>query len=247
MVCDPTGNITVLVKSRIEKGLQLNVTRKLLELEPEAEQVGFLTDDGVRMSGGEFCGNASMCCAAYRYKNSGENSVNIKFEDCNTCVNVRVEECTSGYLCRVMMPKPESIDKVMLNISGIKREYPIASFDGISHIITEEKIPKSVAEKAIIRLCDELKTASLGIMFVSGNFTEITPLVYVKQSETLFWENSCASGTAAAGAYLASIKSGKLSADFKEPSGTLSVETDELGNIILVGKVKFIKECSIDD
>ena len=64
-VLDPTGNITILVTSPVEISLQPPVASKLMELVPEAEQVGFLSeaegcDIALRMAGGEFCGNASM-------------------------------------------------------------------------------------------------------------------------------------------------------------------------------------------
>ena len=42
-VMDPTGNITILVETPVAEASQPFVAAKLMELEPEVEQVGFLT------------------------------------------------------------------------------------------------------------------------------------------------------------------------------------------------------------
>ena len=77
-VMDPTGNITILVETPVEEASQPFVASKLMEAEPEAEQVGFLTspvnetwDIALRMAGGEFCGNATMSAAAFYAAGAG--------------------------------------------------------------------------------------------------------------------------------------------------------------------------------
>ncbi len=67
---DPTGNITALVESAVEVPDQPAVAAGIMCRHPEVEQVGFLSLPAfpalpvLRMAGGEFCGNASMCAAA---------------------------------------------------------------------------------------------------------------------------------------------------------------------------------------
>ena len=65
---DPTGNLTLLVTSPVPEPAQPETARRLMELEPATEQVGFVSfrPEGVRlrMAGGEFCGNASLSAAA---------------------------------------------------------------------------------------------------------------------------------------------------------------------------------------
>ena len=72
---DPTGNITALVETAVDIADQPAVASKIMEQEPDVEQVGFITYDdtasaeesvpvSLRMAGGEFCGNATMCAAA---------------------------------------------------------------------------------------------------------------------------------------------------------------------------------------
>lgn len=72
---DPTSNVTILVETPVPVEDQPEVASILMQKEPTAEQVGFLSLDNIhqamnqgrialRMAGGEFCGNASMSAAA---------------------------------------------------------------------------------------------------------------------------------------------------------------------------------------
>ena len=64
---DPTGNMTLLAETPVPEAAQPLTAKRLMALEPATEQVGFVskTEDGIglRMAGGEFCGNASMSAA----------------------------------------------------------------------------------------------------------------------------------------------------------------------------------------
>ena len=64
---NPTGNMTLLAETPVPEASQALIARKLMALEPETEQVGFVCFDSdgaaLRMAGGEFCGNASMSTA----------------------------------------------------------------------------------------------------------------------------------------------------------------------------------------
>ena len=65
----------------------------------------------------------------------------------------------------------------------------------------------------------------------------LLPLVYVPKSGTLFWEGSCASGTAAAGAFLRrDCGPGKW--EFTEPAGRLIIEASDDGRLLLTGSVR---------
>ena len=64
---DPTGNMTLLAETSVPEAAQPLTAKRLMALEPATEQVGFVTETeegiGLRMAGGEFCGNASMSAA----------------------------------------------------------------------------------------------------------------------------------------------------------------------------------------
>ena len=79
-ILDPNGNITVLVESAVPVEKQPSSAEWIMQQHPEVEQVGFVRflditpdSDGIhaelRMTGGEFCGNASLSTAAlYLYR-----------------------------------------------------------------------------------------------------------------------------------------------------------------------------------
>ena len=65
---DPTSNITVLVRTPVERAKQPEAAENIMAADRQCEQVGFVeeSESGTRlqMMGGEFCGNASMSLAA---------------------------------------------------------------------------------------------------------------------------------------------------------------------------------------
>ena len=68
-IFDPTGNITALVETEVPVAEQPAAASAVMEKHPEVEQVGFVrlleaAAAELRMAGGEFCGNATMCTAA---------------------------------------------------------------------------------------------------------------------------------------------------------------------------------------
>ena len=65
-------------------------------------------------------------------------------------------------------------------------------------------LSKSKAEKLAKSWCEYLKADALGLMFLDRKKNSLTPLVYVPEAGTLYWESACGSGTCAVGAWLAS-------------------------------------------
>ena len=70
-----------------------------------------------------------------------------------------------------------------------------------------------------------------------GRCLEMQPLVYVPVAGTCIWESSCASGTTAAGAYLAQ-QTGAGNYRLQQPGGTLEIEVIPEGEYYLMGQVK---------
>lgn len=248
---NPTGNITALVETSVPKEYQPQVAEAIMTKEIRCEQVGFIMDSvegsdiTLRMAGGEFCGNATMCTAVLFCDRmnmvKGENRlVSVKVIGTTGLVKVNVSLEADGYHGSVEMPKPLKISEERFFFEDKEFIYPVVTFAGISHVIVENEIPVSMAEPAVKIWCDRLKVQSLGLMVLDEKKKYLRPLVYVKYPETLVWESSCASGTTAVGAYL-SKKSGKsVKFEFGEPGGKLGVETFEDGRIILSGKVSFL-------
>lgn len=225
---NPTNNITILVESQFDTEVQPFIAEKLLEIEPTAEQVGFIIDEKseqydikVRMSGGEFCGNACMAAALVYYSkaNNSKDIVDVSMSGCSEIIKVEISD---NRFC-VNMPKSEKIELINTKFENSHLELPIVHFKGISHIIYKGKFENKSAERFVKFCCKELKKDAVGIMFVDDSFTRITPLVYVKESNTLYWENSCASGTTAVGEYLRFLGNTCFTKEFIEPGGNLKV------------------------
>lgn len=267
-IFDPTGNITALVETQVDPADQPAVASGIMELNPDVEQVGFVTMAAagasapgpdvpvrLRMAGGEFCGNATMCAAAlYMMANdmAGEATVKVRVSGAKEPLDVRlVRRDAISFDAAVTMPPAKGIDELklangMLPGSNALR-LPIVRMEGIAHVIIEPdsgffglKDDKALAETLLRGWCGVLKEDCLGMMFVDEGEGErvLTPLVYVPGADTMFWENSCASGSAAAGIYLAAKAGEPADVTFDEPAGRLRVTSDPAsGRTVLYGSL----------
>lgn len=239
---DPTGNQTVLAESAVPAEDQPSIAKRIMAAEPDAEQVGFISAraDGVsmRMAGGEFCGNAAMSAAAlYAMDHKiAQGVISVAVSGTPDPVNVRVCALPDGSMRgTVNMPRPISVKEELLPDGA---RYPVVRFPGISHVILESPLDPTAAEALAPAWCRFLGSESVGIIQFDREKETITPLVYVPSADTLFWENSCASGTAALGAFLAK-REGPVSLSVRQPGGSLHVDTDADGGIRLTGTVRF--------
>ena len=275
-VMDPTGNITILVETPVPEASQPFAAARLMELEPAAEQVGFLSSgrDGaelsLRMAGGEFCGNASMSAAVYEEirkagKEAGVREILLNVSGAAEPVKVEVEafEASGGdqepqFRGTVEMPRPLRIRQAELSLEGAETEIPAVEFEGITHLIIREDADdapgrstaakiRQDAERLAPLWCKALGAEALGLMFLNETEGTMKPLVYVPAAGTLVWENSCASGTTASGAFLAQQQSGHgVRRDFrislKQPGGSLSIRAEKDGKLFLGGTVRLLKK-----
>ena len=283
-IFDPTGNITALVETEVDPIDQPSVAAGVMGLNPEVEQVGFVTfatggqDEAtgaaagagapaadvpvsLRMAGGEFCGNATMCAAAlYMMVNgmSGEATVKVKVSGTTEPLDVcLVRRDATGFDASVTMPPELGIGELKLSDSVLPGsdafELPIVRMEGISHVIVEPdsgffglKDDSALAETLLRDWCGVLNAECLGMMFIGDSkgrtatrdngpadagdsancIRPLTPLVYVPGADTMFWENSCASGSVAAGIYLAAKAGRPVDITFSEPAGRLRVTSD---------------------
>ncbi len=263
-IFDPTGNITALVGTPVAVVDQPGTAAEIMKQHPEVEQVGFVSlfyEPGyamqavLRMAGGEFCGNATMCTAAlYMLRRdlhgSAEVSVSVSGASEPLTVNL-VRKDDISFDSSVLMPPALDIEETAFvcetDNGTLSGTLPVVHMEGIDHIVIEEGSPFSElkdqpdhAGRVIRKWCAGLKSDCLGMMFLEGegNVRKLTPLVYVPGADTVFWENSCASGSAATGMYLASRSGEPIDCTLNEPAGDLRVESDaQNGGIRLSGRV----------
>ena len=244
-ILDPTGNITALVESEVETARQPAVAAEIMRRHPEVEQVGFLrpaSGDGVaaelRMAGGEFCGNASMCAAVLCRLNGvqTDEAIRLRVSGTSQPVSIRLRrEAPDRFLAELTMPPALGIEERAFRFEGISGVLPLVRLEGISHVIAEPASPffsllenRETAEGAVRSFCKELRAEGMGLLFLDGEGAErrMTPLVYIPGSGTVFWENSCASGSAAVGVCLAKRSGAPVDLCLRQPGGTLRVSCD---------------------
>lgn len=245
IVSDPTGNITVLIRSPYSEDNRAQLIREAFELESDCEQVGFIVPArsgqiGLEMMGYEFCGNASLsACALYAYEkgllSGSEMDVLLDSSGVSDTLNVRIrrlEDTSDGHPAfsgSIMMPLPS-----LGSFSG----YPVVHMDGISHLlIPTDKLSDREAEALIKEYAAELNVPALGMILYSfeddphagtgsawPDVICIRPLVYVRDSDTLVWEHGCATGSTAIGYYrYCSENLSESSTDIKQPGGTIRI------------------------
>ena len=260
---NPVENMTVFILDEVEKTKHIEIAKKLMDYSSlYAEQVGFvekmkIEDDNIavrlQMMGGEFCGNATRSLAAllvhYDHK-SIRNIGNNYYVDIEASGLEKVLRCTVQKLddfrdmSKIAMPLPSEIPTELL----LEDRYKLyrVDFDGISHFIIDIK---SVQDKDyIFKIVKDFMESEIydafGIMFYDFDTDFLTPLVYVKATDSLFWERSCASGTSAVGSALSYIYSKELDLDVFQPGGVLNIQTrlkyGVISDINLNGKVEIV-------
>ena len=245
-LADPAGNITALVTSSVPREQYKSVAKKIMASQKRVEQVGFVSFGEKRvelnMSGDEFCGNAAMSAAALYGALNGksgafEAAVNVFGTEKPVKTSVAVKD---GYFdCECEIEKPKAVSEVAFCAAGREYRFPIVHFDGISHILADGSLSAASAGDVIKNVAESLGVKALGIMIINDDKTRMKPIVYVPGVDTLFYENSCASGSCAAAAVL--CKSGEKIV-LKQPGGEICAEN--ANNIHLLCKVKISERYS---
>ena len=256
VIADPAKNITVFVLDDIDKKLYKSVAKDILEnTDYEAEQVGFIKepimggDIRLEMMGGEFCGNASRSIGMFfaQQNNIKNGTVSVEITGSNKPLNTKVD--LEKETAEIEMPIPKGIENIYVEDLGT---FPIVIIEGINHIIAEnidateenfEKFKKAVYENYDVE--------AFGVMFFDIDKKYITPVVYVKDTDTTFFESSCGSGTLATIFYLGKdLKDGDLKYSISQPGGTIDAEiykeNGQTKKIAIGGVVKLSSKIEIE-
>ena len=248
-ILDPTGNITALAEDFAPPAEQPAIAAAIMRRHPEVEQVGVLRapeDPGaaaeLRMAGGEFCGNACLCAAALLSLGAApgeERRVTLRVSGAAAPVETRLKrESGGGFSGAVRMPPALEIAEHSFAFGALRGRLPLVRMEGISHAVIEpDKVffalleDRAAAGDAARALCRELGADCLGLLFLERDASgyRLTPLVWVPGSGTLFWESSCASGTAAVAMLLAAREGRAVRLSVAEPAGLLSAESGPEG------------------
>lgn len=226
---DPAGNKTIFVTTPVDRSSYQKIASYLLSLEEfEAEQVAFiLPDERMEMCGMEFCGNASRTYALIKAKNqglSGVHEITINVSGCEELLHVRVDTGTNR--TGINMPVPHTIISYGNDT--------LVDLGGIMHLVTTDKsADPNVFQRLKNRIMGEFNPPALGVMFYDEATDSMTPVVYVADVDSTYFEGSCASGSVAAAAALTRyMEDGEYTFDITQPKGQLTVKIKKRQNAI---------------
>lgn len=235
LLADPTKNITVLVTTPVSRALQPELASLLLDLEPEAEQVGFVETaaDGqmrLQMMGGEFCGNATRAYAMYvARQRGGLSEVRLRVSGCDHIVTAAVDLARGA--ARAEMPLPRAVRAA--EVEG--HAGTLVDLAGIAHLVIEGVAPSEDFFRAAEPLFSAIEGLdAYGVIFLDRTSHRMTPLVKVVDTGTLIWEGSCGSGTiACAVAESAGLADGLFEQDYFQPAGVVRASVERRGGAVV--------------
>lgn len=221
---------------------------------------------GMEMCGLEFCGNASRAFALYeaRRQNLLENGfgeVSVSVSGCDHVLDARIYDAEGlpgsgdggssfdfGAIDGIVdmdMPIPLSSRVLSGAELGTIKDGLLVDIDGISHLILEDVAPSAdLFESIRHRIYESVDPdlPALGVMFCDTVNRMMTPVVYVKDVDSTYFEGSCASGSVAASYALAEkLPDGVHEFTLQQPEGALytsvTKEKDRIERITLKGLV----------
>lgn len=250
-VADPAGNVTILVRTAVPKEEYSTIAQKLLAIdEIGAEQVGFLTEPRhggeirLEMMGGEFCGNALRSTGFWKASQAGcAQIVRTEISGCGSPLAVTADPAAGTAWCE--MPLPQTI--TTLPLAG----EPLDSvcFDGILHFVcfSAPTLSGEALRAALHEACIRCGAAAAGLLEVDAARETMRPSVYVEKTNTLYAEQSCASGSAATAALLALKRDGESRLSLRQPGGVIETRAEvregrllslSIGGTIRLGKTQ---------
>ena len=256
LIADPAKNITVFVLDPVESppGRAALARAILAEKSIGAEQVGFVVPGAafpntaagpglwrLEMAGGEFCGNAARSFGFYVAMVLGLKGKTTLFVSVSGADGpVRVEVDAEKSRASAEMPKPLAVKT--LDYEG--RALPVLIFEGITHIIAPDLEAKSetfyaiksLAEREFFSpngLLEKALPSAVGVMFYDTASRFTRPAVYVRGVDSLVFESSCGSGSAALGVWLSrELCDGVAGCLLTQPGGVIETEvTKRAGEI----------------
>ena len=256
LIANPAGNITIFVLEPLDDPENTAAFARAVFSDSRlgAEQLGFVFPPGpdtalwrLEMAGGEFCGNAARCFGLYAARMQGlkgKTGVPVLMSGADKPVLVEVDVENS----RAAAEMPEPVAMTALKFRG--HSLPALIFEGITHIIALDLEPehdvfyaiKAAAEKMHFDLLIPSPPA-VGVMFYNTKTGFMRPAVYVRSIDTLVFETSCGSGSAALGAWLSrEQQDGTAQYAITQPGGVIDTavtkKAGEITRITIGGEVK---------
>ena len=227
----PGGNPTILILDPVAPRERAPLARILMDAgHLQAEQVGFLdlASDPVRldMMGGEFCGNACRAAAAVMAaEGAGLRTCGAwlcgKLSVSGAHGPVRLKVDPEGGDCWAEMPLPRPPEE------GVSEPEPgvgLVRLPGIAHLCLDEArhpFPEDFSRAAAsLRKHFGLDGEAVGcIWYRQGDPYSIKPVVWVRATDSTYYETGCGSGSLALAMWLGRGQKFPIALPVLQPSG----------------------------
>ena len=235
----PLGNTTVFLRGEAAQEARAALLAEAMDYDHlAAEQAGFLVSPHsekalfrIEMSGGEFCGNATLSAAALAASEGAESPFFIECSGAEGPLRAEVRPLGAGHwLARAEMPQAHELRR--LSLAGLLLGgLPLASaatcvtLPGICHLVVEAA-DFSVADydELLARLMRETDADAYGVVpfeRLGRDYFRIRPYVAVPSAKSRVFERACGSGSLAL-ALAEGSERGRIAVE--QPGGTLFVE-----------------------
>ncbi|SDK07861.1 diaminopimelate epimerase [Natronincola ferrireducens] len=271
MKVNPTENMTVFITDPLPRKSYRHIAKDIMNYNRlHGEQVGFIEKPTcnysqavirLHMMGDEFCANATRGLAAAlvykQYPNiekTGEKFiVPLEVSGAEELIYCEVEamEKKEKFISTATIPLHKNLEMFSVDFEDKTYDGTLVTFHGIIHFIVNSDglENKEAFFKVVKNQLKDLDFEALGIMFYDEANSYMEPLVYVKATDSLFWERGCGSGTAAVGVALSTRLNKAIDIAVKQPGGDLQVSTtwqdNKITNISLSGPVEIAAEGSV--
>lgn len=254
---NPAENMTIFVLDKVERELHKSISNRLMDYNSiHGEQVGFVEEpetlqgksiktQRLQMMGGEFCGNATRSLAALMVYNNypsikkldDKYIVLLEVSGMDGLINCKVRPTNKSnvFYSKIEMPLPQSLSDFKVEQNGRGITLRRIDFLGISHFIVDINMVED-KEKLFNTIKSEMDKSdydAFGIMYYDYEEEFLTPLVYVKGTDSLYWERSCGSGSTALAIAIAFDKKQSVMTEIKQPGGILVVDIEYSNNEII--------------
>ncbi|ARE88754.1 diaminopimelate epimerase [Clostridium formicaceticum] len=260
--------MTIFITDTLPRHLYKDIAKNIMKYNNLcAEQVGFIEKPSsenqaacmrLHMMGDEFCANATRALAAllvYRQhpemKQSGENFiVPLEVSGSEDLIHCEVEITgeINRFISTASIPLHKGLHSFSIEFEKKILEGTLVEFPGILHLVIKDQgiSDKEAFFQEVKRKLHPMEWEALGVMFYDEAASYMEPLVYVKATDSLFWERGCGSGTAAVGVALSHQKQQSVDMEIHQPGGSLQVmvtsSENKVTNILLKGSVKIVAE-----
>lgn len=235
----PGGNATAIVEGQFPKETKILLAKAILAQDSSLEQVGFWVPTQnpsalarLEMMGGEFCGNALRALGALLHT--------LHQEHCSFTLE------SSGLDELISTEVTNEHSSIRIPLSSFTLSQNVCHLPGISHILTDQKIEKHQALPLLqdFGLTQKQASGVIPYSYENGVYA-LFPFVWVRDTETLYEETACASGTIAL-AYFLHHQTKEQKFAIRQPSQTIfHVNLDE-NHITLHGPFSTVEKKFIE-